>query len=66
MEFAIFNIFVLLVIVVWQRARYNALTEHQVRVIAELEHDRDFWLGEAEYHAKQLGKTIRKNKRGTV
>jgi hypothetical protein len=64
MEFAIFNIFVLLVIVVWQRARYNALTEHQARRIAELEHDCNFWIGEAEYHAKQLGKKIRTDKLG--
>lgn len=59
MELAIFTILVLLVIVVWQRARYNALTEHQARVIAELEHDRDFWRGKARQNNKQ-------NKRGTV
>ena len=59
MEFAIFNIFVLLVIVVWQRARYNALTEHQARRIAELEYDRDLWRGKARQSNKQ-------NKRGTV
>ena len=64
MELAILANVILLVAVAAQRARFNALTSSQARIIAELEKDNAFWVGEAEYQAKQNGRQIRKNKLG--
>jgi hypothetical protein len=47
MDLAILANVILLVVVAAQRARFNALTASQARIIAELENDNAFWVGEA-------------------
>ncbi len=54
MELLILTIGVLIIIIIAQWARFNALVKHQDRIIKGLESDNEFWLKEAQLYSIEL------------
>lgn len=66
MELAILTIGVLIIIIIAQWSRFNALVKHQQKTIADLELDNEFWAKEASYYAREMAIKSLSKKSGGV
>jgi len=67
MELLILTIGVLIIIIIAQWGRFNALVKRQQKVIADLELDNAFWLNEASYYAREAAiKSLSKKSGGEI